>query len=86
MKSEHETRLNAVMNDGCFVHAAATEMAKHLLAGQANIYEDSLLERPLTLAGVRHMLLDRWGTTPRLKLGYGSSHIAGRSNGSPVRL
>ena len=38
--------------------------ANYLSVGQIYLYDNPLLERPLALADVKHMLLGHWGTTP----------------------
>ena len=38
--------------------------ANYLSVGQIYLYDNPLLQRPLTLADVKHMLLGHWGTTP----------------------
>jgi xylulose-5-phosphate/fructose-6-phosphate phosphoketolase len=38
--------------------------ANYLSVGQIYLYDNPLLERPLELADVKHMLLGHWGTTP----------------------
>lgn len=38
--------------------------ANYLSVGQIYLFDNPLLERPLTLADVKHMLLGHWGTTP----------------------
>src|SRR3954471_1945979 len=38
--------------------------ANYLSVGQIYLWDNPLLNRPLTLADVKHMLLGHWGTTP----------------------
>ena len=38
--------------------------ANYLSVGQIYLYDNPLLQRPLTLADIKHMLLGHWGTTP----------------------
>lgn len=38
--------------------------ANYLSAAQIYLCDNPLLKRPLTLADVKHMLLENWGTTP----------------------
>jgi xylulose-5-phosphate/fructose-6-phosphate phosphoketolase len=36
----------------------------YLSVGQIYLYDNPLLKRPLTLVGVKHILLGHWGTIP----------------------
>ena len=38
--------------------------ANYLSVGQIYLYDNPLLQRPLTLTDIKHMLLGHWGTTP----------------------
>jgi len=59
-------------------------LPRKLLVGQIYIHDNPLLKPPLTLADVKHMLQEHWGTTLGLKFVYGFNRIAGRLSGPTV--
>jgi len=44
--------------------------ANYLSVGQIYLYDNPLLEKPLTLAHIKPRLLGHWGTTPGLNFVY----------------
>src|SRR5471032_2456401 len=57
-------KTNTLSPELLFKMDAYWRAANYLSVGQIYLYDNPLLERPLALGDIKHMLLGHWGTTP----------------------